>query len=168
MSSKIELKTSVEGLRELDQALGELKKSTAKNVLRRVARRALAPVEATAKARAPGSMGDTIRTSPKLNKNQAKQARQAVPKDQRAFLQMHTGSTAPHAHLIEFGTGERVQKKTGRYTGSVSPQPFIRTAWIMHKAIMLPGIADMLWTEIRKAAERAARKQARLEAKKGA
>ena len=33
-----------------------------------------------------------------------------------------------YAHLVEFGTGERVQKKSGRSTGRAAAQPFLRPA----------------------------------------
>ena len=46
------------------------------------------------------------------------------------------------------------------------PQPFMRPAWDAGKAELLDGIQDDLWAEIDKAAQRAARKTARL-AKKG-
>lgn len=32
------------------------------------------------------------------------------------------------AHLFEFGTAERIQKKTGRRTGRMAPQPHLRSA----------------------------------------
>lgn len=32
------------------------------------------------------------------------------------------------AHLFEFGTAERVQKKTGRRTGRMAPKPHLRSA----------------------------------------
>lgn len=43
-----------------------------------------------------------------------------------------------------------------------SPQPFMRPAWDAGKAELLDGIQDDLWAEIDKAAQRAARKTARL------
>jgi hypothetical protein len=35
---------------------------------------------------------------------------------------------APHRHLLELGTDERVQKSTGRRVGRVQPRPFIAPA----------------------------------------
>jgi HK97 gp10 family phage protein len=35
---------------------------------------------------------------------------------------------APHAHLIEFGTKERVQKTTGRRTGRMPARPYFEPA----------------------------------------
>ena len=35
------------------------------------------------------------------------------------------GPTHPLGHLFEFGTGPRTQTSTGRYTGIMSPRPFV-------------------------------------------
>jgi hypothetical protein len=35
------------------------------------------------------------------------------------------GPTHPLSHLFEFGTGPRVQHSTGRYTGIMSPRPYV-------------------------------------------
>lgn len=35
---------------------------------------------------------------------------------------------APHRHLVEYGTGPRYQKKSGRYVGRMSAQPFMEPA----------------------------------------
>lgn len=35
------------------------------------------------------------------------------------------GPTHPLGHLFEFGTGPRTQTSTGRYTGVMSPQPYV-------------------------------------------
>ena len=55
----------------------------------------------------------------------------------------------PQAHLQEFGA---------RHHG---PQAFMRPAWDGGKDDLLTGIGDDLWSEIDKAAKRAARKAAR-------
>lgn len=36
---------------------------------------------------------------------------------------------APHAHLVEFGTGPRYHATTGKYVGHMPPQPFWRPSW---------------------------------------
>jgi hypothetical protein len=36
------------------------------------------------------------------------------------------GPTHPLSHLLEFGTGPRWQKKTGRYTGVMPPSPYVQ------------------------------------------
>jgi HK97 gp10 family phage protein len=43
-------------------------------------------------------------------------------------------SSAPHDHLVEFGTSERYQKTTGRRTGVMPRHPFFRPAYDANKA----------------------------------
>lgn len=46
-------------------------------------------------------------------------------------------------HLLEFGTGPRVQKTTGRSTGSMPAQPFMRPAL----EEMTPSLVEKIWTK---------------------
>ena len=64
------------------------------------------------------------------------------------------------AHLVEFGTGPRFQK-SGRYTGSVAPQPMLQPAWDMHKSQILEGLGKRLWDEIEKTMARRAKRAAK-------
>ena len=60
---------SVSGLKELDQALGELPKATARNVLKRTLAKAAEPIVAEAKQHAPvatGRLRDSIIASTRL------------------------------------------------------------------------------------------------------
>ncbi len=50
----------------------------------------------------------------------------------------------PHAHLVEFGTGPRYQKKTGKYTGNMPAKPFFRPAWVRNKNKVLNNIVQEL------------------------
>ena len=59
----------------------------------------------------------------------------------------------PQAHLQEFGTSHH------------GPQPFARPAWDRGKHDLPTGLAADFWDEIKKAADRLARKTARLAAK---
>lgn len=70
------------------------------------------------------------------------------------------GSHAPHAHFIEFGTGER-SHESGKSVGSVMADPFLRPAWDMNTAGMLARLRKEVWGEIEKTVERARRKAAR-------
>ncbi len=70
------------------------------------------------------------------------------------------GSTAPHAHLVEFGTVERFQK-SGKSTGIMPMAPFIRPAWDAYAPGVVHDIKTALTTEIDKTSERYARKLAR-------
>lgn len=44
------------------------------------------------------------------------------------------GFTAPHAHLVEFGTAERTQKTTHRATGAARKQPYLFPAYRLYKS----------------------------------
>lgn len=137
----------VEGLREIDAALGQLGKVTGRNVMRRVAVKRLEPIAEEMRRRAPVDQQDlrdsiTVTTkNPKRNRKQSE-------------VEAHAGpGRHPQAHLQEFGTQNH------------GPQPFARPAWDGGKDNLLPGIAEDFWSEINRAAARQARKTARLAAK---
>ncbi len=155
-------KFRIEGLKELDKALGELPRATGKNVLRRVARKALEPIIEDAKTKAPvglegksakkSRLRDTLAVSPKLSRRQ-KSLHRKMFASERSSVEMFAGAAAhlfvPQAVMQEFGT-----KNHG-------PQPFLRPAWDGGKARLLNDIKLDLAAEIQKAALRVARKKAR-------
>jgi len=146
----------VEGLKELDEALGKLPRATGKNVLRRIAIRSLAPVLSAAKDFVPvdeGHLKDSLKITTRLSRRQRSiNAREVA--EGKASVQLYAGASAlPHAHLVEFGTV------------NMPPQPFLRPAWDANKEDVLQLIKDELGEEITKAAARVARKTARLAAK---
>jgi HK97 gp10 family phage protein len=184
------VKVEVEGLRELDEALGQLTKATARNVLRRVLRKAGQPIADAARGKVPvdtGKLRDSIIVGTKLANTQdagkaafaatmraggtRQEAQSALrgaakaAKGEAPFVEMFVGpDNRPQAHLIEFGTGERFHR-SGKSVGSVSPQPYMRPAWDGEKNRALEIIKADLGDEIMKAAARAAKKAARLAAK---
>jgi HK97 gp10 family phage protein len=184
------VKVKVEGLKELDAALGELTKATARNVLRRVLKRAGQPIADAARGKVPvdtGKLRDSIIVGTKLASSQdsgkaafasvmrgggsREEARSALiaankaAKGGAAFAEMFVGpDNRPAAHLVEFGTGERFHR-SGKSGGSVAPQPYMRPAWDGEKGRALEIIKDDLGDEIMKAAERAAKRAAKLAAK---
>jgi len=152
----------VEGLRELERALAELPKATARNVLRRTITEAAQPLIDSAKSLAPDRPGtppndlrNSITISSKLNKQQRKVSRG----DPKSFVEMYVGPDVSvpnaHGHWQEFGTVNH------------GPQPFMRPAWDGTKNTVLEKIKDELGTQITKAAQRLARKAARQAAKGG-
>ena len=152
----------VEGLRELERALAELPKATARNVLRRTITEAAQPLIADAKKLAPDRPGkppndlaNSITISSRLNKQQRKESRG----DPKSFVEMYVGPDVSvpnaHGHWQEFGTVHH------------GPQPFMRPAWDANKNVVLHKIKDELGTQITKAAQRLARKAARQAAKGG-
>lgn len=146
----------VEGLRELDRALGELPKATGKNVLRRVLREVAQPIADMAEGLAPrdtGQLQRSIGVGTKLTRRQSKLHKKMF-KDDKASVEMFVGAGGvPQAHLREFG-GDRHP-----------PQAFMRPAWDANQGKALETIKSSLWTEIEKAARRLAKKAAKLAAK---
>lgn len=156
------------GLKELDEALGELSKATARNVLRRVARAALEPIADGARVRVPvhnGDLRDSIAVSTKtINRSgdaafsrarregasmeQAVGAmRSAQRADGKSFVEMYVGAgQLPHAHLVEFGSVNG------------PPQAYMRPAWEAGKGRLMMDVKDALGEEIHKAAARARRR----------
>lgn len=60
---------------------------------------------------------------------------------------------APHAKLVEFGTSERHQKKSGRYTGKMPRHPFLRPAWDYNKRRVLNDVINKLRALVEKSAK---------------
>lgn len=146
----------VEGLRELDAALGELPKATGKNVLRRVLRKAAQPIADQAQAKAPiqtGALQISIGVGTKLTRRQSRLHRKMF-RDDKASVEMFVGAG---------GLAQATQQEFGNENHG--PQPFMRPAWDGNKDRALEIIKSDLGEEIMKAAKRLAKKQARLAAK---
>lgn len=141
----------MEGLRDLERALAELPKSTAKATLRRVLKRAAAPVQASMRAKAPKRTHDleeSIVTGTRLTRRQARAAKQET----KHFSEIHVGTSNPAGVPQEFG-----------WTDGAA-QPFARPAWEETQDEALKIIGDELGGEIEKSAARLARKAAKLAA----
>lgn len=68
-------------------------------------------------------------------------------------------STAPHAHLVEFGTVERFWKTdSGKSTGVMPMHPYMRPAWDEKSPECLQIIKQELLVEIRKAEAKAGKR----------
>jgi len=154
------VKMKIEGAGDIERALAELPRGTAKGVMRRSMKKSLKPVAQMAEGVSPF----TIAVTSKLT---ARQRREARGDRGRSKVVLYVGPVqpdgedAPHAHLYEFGTGPRVQASTGRATGAMPARPFLRPAWDMAQPIMLATLRREVWAEIEKAVERARRKAAR-------
>ena len=142
----------IDGLRELDAALGELPKASAKGVLRRVGIKALQPMAEAARGMAPddpqtqsADLKASIIVGTKLNKRQASMAR----KDEgKAFVTVYMGTADPAGVPQEFGTVNH------------GPQPFMRPAFDQHAEGTIRIVASELGDEITKTAARVAKRAA--------
>jgi len=138
------------GFKELENALLELPKAVAKNVLRRALMKAGRPVVEGAQANAPvrtGQLQKDIDIRARLVRRQRRGRAKA------GDVEMFIGPAFPgaaHGHLLEFGTSK------------MAARPFLRPAWDAAKDGVLKAIGSELWTAIDKAAKRLARKAAKL------
>ena len=164
---KVTVKT--QGLRELEKALMELPRATARKVAQRALLKAAQPVVDRAKALVPvrtGNLRKSIKAKVRSNNAAGKAAYAAAMKAgagkeaavgalrgaQRAAGGQNVTTVdvgpgqQPHAHMIEFGTQRR------------GPQPYLRPSWDENKQKVLDSIGETLGDEIMKTAQRAARK----------
>lgn len=143
---------TVEGLRELDAALGQLPKSTGKAVLRRTLKKAGQPIAADAEARVPvltGALQISIGVGTKLTKRQGKLHRKMF-KDDKASAEIFVGAG---------GLAQATQSEFGNHHQAA--EPYMRPAWDGNKGQALEIIKTELGAEIMKAALRLAKKAGR-------
>lgn len=177
MALRTTKRVSVDGLRELDKALSELPKATARNVLKRTLVKAGTPIAEHAKRLAPvdtGKLKDSIKVSPRLGTTAGKaefaaamraglgqQAAVGAMRDARraakgagSFAEVYIGpDRRPQGVLQEFGTSHH------------PPQPFMRPAWDAEQDRALDIIKSELGSEIMSAAKRLAARAAKKAAK---
>jgi len=169
MSKPVVLSTS--GFKALDEALAELPKATARNVLKRTLVKAGEPIAQKARDLVPvesGDLRDSISVSAKI-KNKVGNAEfsaamrsglgkgaavQALRDARRAaagagsFAEMYVGPSVPdgfYGHLVEFGTSRSVAK------------PYMRPAWDAEQRNALDIIKSELGQQIIAAAKRLSR-----------
>lgn len=150
---------SISGGRDLEAALKEMAKTTAKNTARKAMRNSLSPVATAAKSLAPvgptGNLRESVAISHKLTPSQAAEA----GREGRDVAHMYVGASAPHAHLVEFGTGPR-HHKSGKFVGAMPPNPWMRPAWDDNRSEVLNRLAADLWDQIQGFIARKAKRQA--------
>lgn len=173
----------IEGLRELDDALAQLPKATAKNCLRRALQTAAIPIVMAAKIFAPFRSGGLRRS---IGVSKIKFTAGAAGK--RAFAEaMAGGATRQEAGALAAAANAgadnagitsavivigpaRLRYAGMQEFGTVKhgAHPYMRPAWDGHSAEAADLIKAELKTEIDKAAARLARKAARDLAKQSA
>lgn len=174
---------SLAGFSELEAKLAELPNNIAKNATVRAMRRAGDMMAEEQRRLAPhgptGNLAESIRVTAKsrnltglmeysaaLNGGGShrdaqlamRAARRGGSEGTRIFMLI--GATAPHAHLVEFGTVERFHK-SGKSVGVMPAQPFIRPAFDAKKGAVLAAIKSELTAEIERTTARLARKAAK-------
>ena len=164
------MKIKIEGLREIQAALQELSKATARNVVKRVLLKRAQPIVEAARTRAPvrtGKLRDSIIAQARGGNagkaafaeairggasraaagRAAREANRAAGSTVEVAIGPHDG--AFYASLVEFGTAHS------------SPKPFLRPAWDAGKMQVLDGVGDDMWAEIKKALARQAKRLAK-------
>lgn len=143
----------IDGLRELDAALGELPKATARAVLRRVGIKALQPMAEAARQLAPddpatqgNDLKNSITVGTKLNKSQTRLNRK---REDKSFAEVFMGPTVAHGVMQEFGTVNH------------GPQPFMRPAFTSSAEEAIRIVSGELGEEIEKTAKRVAARAAK-------
>lgn len=154
------MKTTVrtEGFREMEAALAEFSKASARNILRRAAIAALEPMAEEMVRLAPerdtggGQLKEAIAVGTKLGKRQKRASRRAGNND---FVEVYAGvSDVGGAHLPS-----GVQQEFGNENHD--PQPFARPALDHEAQPTLERLKVALQEEIEKATARAQRKALR-------
>lgn len=125
--------SNVHGFKGLEANFKKLRKAHANNIKRKALREAAKPIVDKAASYAPvetGTLSDSIKVGPKLNKTQARLQRRIVGKH---GVDMFIGSSSPKAILLEFGTEHH------------APDPFLAPAWDSSKGQIVKDIGDRLW-----------------------
>jgi HK97 gp10 family phage protein len=142
---------TIEGLAELDEALAELPKATARNVLQRVLKEQGAPIRDAGEALAPkdkGGLKASYAVSTKLSR------RQKGLNKKESDVEVYIGpGPAAKGVQTEFGNAHQ------------AAEPHLRPAFDGNVMKVLSGIKDSLAAEIEKARVRLAKKAERIAAK---
>ncbi|CAM3091758.1 HK97-gp10 family putative phage morphogenesis protein [Paracoccus nototheniae] len=158
----------IDGLADLEKALGNLTKAVSKNVLRSSMREAAAPMVDMAKSLVPvddGELRDSIIIGGLLNKSQKSKHRK-LTKDERSSIELFVGPSyklgagGRHGHLVEFGTSPHLN--SGQFKGTkhpgTAPQPFMRPTYDREAQPTVERLKPILWRKIDQIAKREARK----------
>lgn len=143
---------TIEGLADLDEALGELPKATARNVLLRVLKSEGQPIADAESALAPHGITGQLAASPTVGTKLSRRQKSLNKKE--SDVEVYVGPT-PHPKSVQTEFGNAHQ----------AAHPHLRPAFDNNVMRVLGGIKDRLAEEIEKARARLARKAARLAAK---
>lgn len=142
----------IDGLAELDQALTELPKATARNVLLRTLKTEGQIIADAESALAPVGVTGQLAASPSVGTKLTRRQKRANPKE--SDVEVYIGPT-PHPKSVQTEFGNAHQ----------APQPHLRPAWDGNWRRVLDGITTTLANEIEKARARYAKKAEREAAK---
>lgn len=143
----------VDGLKDLEKALSQLKTATAKGVVRKVLMKAAQPIAEAGQANAPlgptGNLKGSYGVGTKLTRRQRKLHKKQSP------VEVFAGPNDPAAIQTEFGNEHQ------------GAEPHLRPAWDGNNKKALDIVAAEMGGEIDKRIQRAARRAERLARKMG-
>jgi len=143
------MKLRTEGFAEMEKALGEFSKATARNILRRTGLEALRPVADGMKGKAPKRLEaliDAIDVGTKRQKGTKKHFPDSSTVEVYAGVSVVGGGMPPQATQQEFGNEHH------------GPQPYARPTWDREERPTLERTKDALANEIDKSRQRAQRR----------
>lgn len=177
---------SIRGMAELKDRLGHMSMAVQRGALERTLRNAAKPLADTIRSMTPvhsGELDRSIVISTTVSSGgagraayartmQAGGSRGEAAAAQRAANQANAGQFSAavfigpaagvrHARWVEFGTGLRRSRKTGKSSGVMPADPYMRPAWDQHRGAMIGRIATELRAEIDRVLARAAKRAAR-------
>lgn len=164
--------TKVVGLKELDAALAEFSKATARNIAVRSLMKAAEPMAEAAREKAPEKSGD-LKRSIKVTKEKppghaskaafAEVMRRGGTASQAAAAQRAYNRENPGAFAEVFVAPDRLAQAWPQEIGTANhpPHPYMRPAFEETKEQSLEILATEMKAEIDRAAERARRKALR-------
>ena len=137
--------------RSLDAMLIQLPHAMGKTVLRNALKKAAKPVYNAVKESAPvgltGNLKAGVLMSPK------RYGKSVRSKGSSFFFVGMDKILAPHAWMVEYGTGPRFLAN-GKYVGEMPPSKFFRTAWDANKEKALQILIKEIENELLKAVKR--------------
>lgn len=127
----------LKGTKELNRAIKKAKRKLDHKELQAIFQQGAQMMEDEAKRRTPsgptGNLKDAIYT-------------RQMGTDPLVYIAAVDRTQAPHAHLVEHGTGPRYQDETGKYVGEMPANPYWRPAW----DTISPRIESFLLKELRR------------------
>lgn len=141
------VQVDVKGLKELEQALMELPRSTAKGTVRRAAKKALQPMADKAASIAPddpATGSEDLHRSIEVSHRTTWKAQKAGRDEVKMFMGPNPKKMKRYASALvnEFGSFK------------MSAQPYMRPAWDAEAMPTLDRLKDALWAEVKKSVAR--------------
>jgi HK97 gp10 family phage protein len=151
------IKFEMKGIKELEKTLKELGKAITRYDLEKVAEVALQPVYDSAVRNVRSVVRD--KTGNLSRSITIKRMGIRLRRKYNYFGGMRVTSRAPHAHLIEYGTGART-RENGGVTGRVRARPFLRPAYDAHRNHVFQIASKELGERLQKKVNRAIKNHA--------